>query len=756
MALLSELITRIVADNSQFNRETKRSEDRVASLVSRIRKNSDELARLGKRMTTFVTLPIIGLGVATVKAASDMEESINAVNVVFGNSAKIITDWSQNAAEEVGLSAVAINKASTVLGSALQNVGFTADAAAEETIKLTRRAADMASVFNTDVNQALQAIQALLRGEIDPIERFGVTANEAAIKSRAMADGIHEGTGELTAQEKVLARIAVLYEQTDRVEGDFVRTSDSLANSTRITAAQVTNMAAKLGTDLLPIAAELVGELRKLVARFSELSPTLQSNLIKVAALAAAAGPLLFTVGRLPALVNGLASAFTALSGPVGLVAIGLGAVAVAVVSLISQQRRLAEEDRLLDEAMTGTLTTTEEYDEAIRILYGRLEEQRAAEARLGRELDLTREKAYDGIAAQAGWTAEYRQAVETGDRYNDQLNKIARNQQALNRITADTTKKRKEEQAAALAALEAEAAAAAEAERQALAAAQARARAAQQAQQDFDREQAHHDAIIGIVDRRIAREQATRQAFEDWKQQKRDEEEAAIQAMNDRVAALVSGTLTRTAQLVSAFGDFFGALADAQFEESTRGIREELDGLEALGELTEAQAERKMDLQKQLDDAQKKFAHDEAARQKLFSIFTIGLKTAEAIVSALTVDPTGILAALNAAIGAAQLAAVIAQPLPALQAGGVHTGPAVVGEGGGPELALPLTDYRALSQITDAFQRAMDQQADSRGSAGEGAFSGDVILDGQMVGKVLGRMSRNGQLLVSQRAVVR
>ncbi len=58
------------------------------------------------------------------------------------------------------------------IGALLQNMGMGLDATADNTTKLTQRAADMASVFNVDVSEALGAIQAGLRGEADPLERF--------------------------------------------------------------------------------------------------------------------------------------------------------------------------------------------------------------------------------------------------------------------------------------------------------------------------------------------------------------------------------------------------------------------------------------------------------------------------------------------------------------------------------------------------------------------------------------------------------
>jgi hypothetical protein len=61
----------------------------------------------------------------------------------------------------------------------------------------------------------------------------------------------------LTPQQKVLAAQALIYEQTSAAQGDFERTSDGLANKTRILTAQLENAKVTIGEALLPIVLEL-------------------------------------------------------------------------------------------------------------------------------------------------------------------------------------------------------------------------------------------------------------------------------------------------------------------------------------------------------------------------------------------------------------------------------------------------------------------------------------------------------------------
>lgn len=232
-------------------------------------------SRFGRGITKVAKVAAIGfaaVGVAaaigakkSIDAASDLNESMNAVSVVFGKASQKIFEFGKTAAEAAGLSQRAFNEAVTPIGAQLRNVGLSADEAAEQAIHLTQVAADMASVFNVDVSEALTAIQAGLRGEADPIERFGVSLQQASIEAYAVRTGLMKAGDEMTNQMKVQARLGLLYEQTNRVAGDFANTSDGLANQTRILKAEFENMEAEIGTALLPVATAFMGVLLDLI-----------------------------------------------------------------------------------------------------------------------------------------------------------------------------------------------------------------------------------------------------------------------------------------------------------------------------------------------------------------------------------------------------------------------------------------------------------------------------------------------------------
>jgi hypothetical protein len=140
--------------------------------------------------------------------------------------------------------------------------GKSAGLAGNELVKfstdLTTLSADLASFYNTSPEQAINAIGAALRGESEPIRAYGVLLNDATLKQEALNMGIYDGTGALSAQQKVLAAQQVILKQTGDAQGDFARTSGGLANQQRILTAQIENTKAMLGEALLPTVLKVV------------------------------------------------------------------------------------------------------------------------------------------------------------------------------------------------------------------------------------------------------------------------------------------------------------------------------------------------------------------------------------------------------------------------------------------------------------------------------------------------------------------
>jgi hypothetical protein len=219
----------------------------------------------------------VGLG-KSVKVASDLSESINAVNVAFGSSAKGILDFGKTAATTLGVSSLDFNNAAVRFSAFADRIVGKGGDASKFIAEITTRASDFASVFNIDVSEALQVFQSGLAGEAEPLKRFGINLLDTEVKAYAVRAEIIKQGETMTEQQKVLARYGLLMESTNKTAGDFANTSGGLANASRILNAQIVGLQGEIGNALLPAIEQLMPLVQNLTIEFGSKLKTAVSS----------------------------------------------------------------------------------------------------------------------------------------------------------------------------------------------------------------------------------------------------------------------------------------------------------------------------------------------------------------------------------------------------------------------------------------------------------------------------------------------
>jgi hypothetical protein len=196
----------------------------------------------------------VKIGKEAIAAASDLAETTSKVSVIFETASKDIEDFAETAAASLGQTRTQAMNAAATFATFGKSAGLTGKELSGFSIEFVKLASDLASFNNTDIDQAINALGAALRGESEPIRAYGVLLNDATLKAKAMEMGLYSGKGALDAQTKVLAAHKVILDQTRDAQGDFARTADGLANSQRILSARIEETKIILGEALLPIA----------------------------------------------------------------------------------------------------------------------------------------------------------------------------------------------------------------------------------------------------------------------------------------------------------------------------------------------------------------------------------------------------------------------------------------------------------------------------------------------------------------------
>lgn len=189
----------------------------------------------------------------SVDLATTLGEETSKSGVIFGNAAGQVGQFAAEA-ERIGLSEAGALQATGAFGNLFTAMGLGQQQAADYAVTMTSLGADLASFNNATVEESIQAIGAALRGEAEPIRRFGVLLDESTLKQKAMEMGLVDATAKgLTPAIKAQAAYAAILDQTAKAQGDFERTSGSLANLGRIVQAQTTNIFTDIGSAFEPL-----------------------------------------------------------------------------------------------------------------------------------------------------------------------------------------------------------------------------------------------------------------------------------------------------------------------------------------------------------------------------------------------------------------------------------------------------------------------------------------------------------------------
>ncbi|MGO3662426.1 hypothetical protein [Microbacterium gubbeenense] len=312
------LAVNIVGDARDATKAFKEAEKRARAM-----QNTFETAAKG------ATVALAGLGAAAwhvAGVASEAQQAAGAVESVFGASSKAIQGYADDASKAVGLSSQSYNELAAVLGSQMKNMGLSGKSLTDETNNLIGLGADLAATFGGTTADAVSAVSSLLRGERDPIERYGVSIKQADVNARLAAMGLTGLEGEAAKAAERQATLALLTDQTSSALGQFERESDTAAGAQQRATAEWENAQAKLGEALLPTLVDLAGILEKVATWVAGNEETVRNLAI---ALGIFSGALVVARGAQIAMNIAMAA------NPVGLIITAIGAL-VAAIALIA------------------------------------------------------------------------------------------------------------------------------------------------------------------------------------------------------------------------------------------------------------------------------------------------------------------------------------------------------------------------------------------------------------------------------------
>lgn len=313
----------------EVNAHVDKAEQKFSSLSDRLDKIGSKMKDVGGKMTATLTLPIVAAAGISIKAFSDLQETLNKVEVSFGANAAEVREWSKTAIKNMGLAQQSALDSAALFGDMGTSMGQTQDRASKMSMSLTQLSGDMASFKNISIERAQSALAGIYTGETEALKHVGIMIDQVSLQEYARSKGITKSIENMTQQEKVELRYGAVMQQTAKLQGDFINTSESIANKTRTTKERMKELSAQLGEKLAPIWNKVLEVGNKVLDWFNKLTDGQQRVILVIAGVVAAAGPLLMILGS-------LATAIAAI-GSVGLIIIAVLAAIGGAIFLVIQ-----------------------------------------------------------------------------------------------------------------------------------------------------------------------------------------------------------------------------------------------------------------------------------------------------------------------------------------------------------------------------------------------------------------------------------
>ena len=317
MANAAQLNLKLGIDVSSLSRE-------LGKVESRMTKFGGQMQSIGSTMTQSLTLPLLGVGAASLKAFADMEKLENGLIAIMGSSegAKEELDKLRKVAENPGLALPQVVQAS----ASLQSVGMSADAARETITQFGNaiaRSGGGAEQFS-GVTLALSQISAVGKVTQEDLNQIKERLPEfARVMKEEFGTVTAEGIRAIgVSSEEFITRSVSALAKLERAQGGLGNTFDNLKDNVTASLAEF-GKAINESLNLQAVAESLSKYIQGLVDGFKALNPETQGFIVKAALVAASIGPIIFIVGK-------LISTYGALAGASKLVVQGIGKISDA------------------------------------------------------------------------------------------------------------------------------------------------------------------------------------------------------------------------------------------------------------------------------------------------------------------------------------------------------------------------------------------------------------------------------------------
>lgn len=352
--------------NIRFKANLEELSSQLQNAQREIKKQGEQMQQYGKTLSTYVTLPILAAGTAAFSMAADFEDALGATDQTFKKSSTTVQKWAEGLPTYFGIAKKEALEYSNMMGSMLKNIGgLTEREAAKQSSKLIELAGDLTAMYGGTTADAVRALTGALKGNNTMLDNYGMAANDAMVKTKAMEMGLLKQGQTMTLATKQAATLALIYEQSAAAQGQAAREADGASGSMRAFKTELQNLGTEFGQVLLPVVTEAIGVLNGFMKQIAATDSEQKKWIVGIAAVAAAVGPVLVVFGSFMAAVPNIISGFKTIRTAV--IAMNTAFMTNPIVAVTVVIAALAASAVLLDSRLSSLVNAQKEFDDVTK-----------------------------------------------------------------------------------------------------------------------------------------------------------------------------------------------------------------------------------------------------------------------------------------------------------------------------------------------------------------------------------------------------
>lgn len=382
------------ADLGGFEKAMKKAQKKLSKFGKSVEKT-------GKNLSTGLTLPLLALGAASIKAFDEQEKAIAQVEAGLkstGNTVGFTSEKLQEMAADLQKTTL-FGDEEILKGATAQLLTFT-NITGEQFKKTQAVALDLATRLDGDLKSASIMLGKALNdpvANLSALSRAGIQFSE---EQKATVKAMVETNDLAGAQTLILAELENQYGGSAAAAAQA-----GMGPITQLTN-QLSDLSEQIGARLMPFVKQFTTWIVGLAEKFDNLSESQKDNIVKWGLIIAAIGPMLIIIGKLSIGISALIPIFTKLgtfllANPYVLLAAAIAAVAYAIYDFTSAlnfqidvQKELGDLNNKAQKSIAKDLTNIDLLTGAIKDENTSLEDQK----RILNELKSTYPGYYDQI----------------------------------------------------------------------------------------------------------------------------------------------------------------------------------------------------------------------------------------------------------------------------------------------------------------------------------------------------------------------